>query len=174
MSVPRVLMLLLPLLAGASCGSAHPDAVRSQEEIEPEPALAEAQTASGELLVQALDLTRTTGGTLEVRLAFSNISGSDRIAFEETFAGAAEDAGTIAGVYLLDRVTRKKYFVIRDADGRPQCSTGLEPLGPGERRVLWARFPAPPEDVDRVSIYVPEVEPFEDVPLTAGAAPPRR
>jgi hypothetical protein len=161
----RVVALCSLLGVSLACGPASPEGVSSKEEPVAAPVLAEARAVSADLLVQALDLTRMTGGTLEVRLAFSNTSESEPIAFEETFAGAAEDAGSIAGVYLLDRVTRKKYFVVRDADGQPQCSTRLEPLGPGERRVLWARFPAPPEEVGHVSIHVPEVEPLEDVPF---------
>ena len=38
-------------------------------------------------------------------------------------------------------------------------------LKPGTTYRVWAKFPAPPLDVDRVSIYIPRIPPIEDIQI---------
>jgi predicted transcriptional regulator len=38
-------------------------------------------------------------------------------------------------------------------------------LAPGQVLTTWAKFPAPPTNVDKISIYISRVQPFEDVPI---------
>ena len=64
----------------------------------------------------------------------------------------------------------KKYLVITDSERRPIASEyggGLEVAIPAGRTVhAWAKFPAPPGDVKTISVYIAEVPPFEDVPIS--------
>ena len=39
-------------------------------------------------------------------------------------------------------------------------------LKPGERVNLWSKFPAPPEDVQKISVVVPHFGPMDDVPIS--------
>jgi len=66
----------------------------------------------------------------------------------------------------------KKYFVLRDsektplaprADGSGYFSTGIEK---GGTFVWWAKFPAPPADVKKVSYFTPLAPPFDNIPIT--------
>lgn len=45
------------------------------------------------------------------------------------------------------------------------CS-GYICVGPKETLNTWAKFSAPPERVKTISVYIPRVEPFENVPIT--------
>ena len=38
-------------------------------------------------------------------------------------------------------------------------------LAPGKTFKMWAKFPAPPEATEKVTLYLEGVPPFEDVPL---------
>jgi hypothetical protein len=76
------------------------------------------------------------------------------------------DFGAIGGVHLIDNEGKKKYQVIRDANKKCVCSGGLKDLQPQSRMTLWARFPAPPADVESVSIMIPHFIPMDGVPFS--------
>jgi hypothetical protein len=39
-------------------------------------------------------------------------------------------------------------------------------LPPGEQRVSWAKYPAPPLTSKRISLNIPKFAPFEEVPVS--------
>lgn len=88
---------------------------------------------------------------------------SQPIAIGSSFASLAADEGTVADIFVHDPVGQRKFYVLRDADRRPLCSTSIQPLVPGELRTVWAKFAAPPEGVALVDIYVPRMEPLRGV-----------
>lgn len=135
--------------------------------------LAEATTTAGDLRVTILTVERIADAMLEVRLAFTNPA-SARGAFVVTdeFASHPADAGSLADLYVIDAGATRKHFVIRDAQDRPACSTGIEPIAPGETRQLWARFLAPPAGVTWIGIQIPRVASALEVAL-AGSPPAR-
>lgn len=167
------------LLFVASCGggSQNPpaDAMSSGQAAETAPATASAPLpdglarARGEwpyFSVRLLEAQTRPSGVLEVRLLLINSSTTgDRVDLAASFGLDPEDEGTMAGVYILDPERSKKYFVLRNADGAPESSAGLGVLDPGQSVEVWARFPAPPEEVERVTIHVPHAEPMTGVPI---------
>lgn len=127
-------------------------------------------TAVGEqsgitLLVQ--ELKRTSGGTVSLKFSVRNASG-EALAYGYNYGekDRRSDYGSMGGVTLIDEANKKKYFVVRDSEGQCVCSRGLKDQKPGETRNLWARFPAPPDDVATVSVVVPHFSPMDDVPLS--------
>ena len=38
-------------------------------------------------------------------------------------------------------------------------------LAAGQSLNAWAKFPAPPAEVEKISVYLPDVAPFEDVAI---------
>lgn len=114
------------------------------------------------------ELKRGSGGT--VMLKFNVINGSDNEVgagynFGDSSSGAT-DYGSVGGVHLIDPVGKKKYFVVRDADSKCVCSREISGVKPGNRANWWAKFPAPPPDVQRVTIIVPHFIPMDDVPIS--------
>jgi hypothetical protein len=53
------------------------------------------------------------------------------------------DYKSVGGIHLVDPVNKKKYFVVRDSEGKCLCSTEVEDVHAGGRANLWAKFPAP-------------------------------
>ncbi|MBW3563646.1 MAG: hypothetical protein KY459_02870 [Acidobacteria bacterium] len=111
-------------------------------------------------------------------LVFSVINGGDaNLDFGYTFTDPAHDVldySGIGGVHLIDAANREKHMVMRDADSRCICSRKIESIPPGGRSLLWAKYPAPPVGVERVSVIVPKFLPIDEVPIgiAAPVAPP--
>jgi hypothetical protein len=113
------------------------------------------------------ELKRTSGGTVSLKLSITN-GGSEDVSFGYDFADPAHDVadfGSIGGIQLIDEANRKKYFVVRDSAGKAVASQKISTIKPGETRNLWARFPAPPPEVQKISIIIPHFSPMDDVTI---------
>ena len=113
------------------------------------------------------ELKRTSGGTVSMKFTITN--GSDKeVGFGYTFGDKDHegvDYGSVGGVQLVDEAGKKKYFVVRDTGGKCVCSQGVKGLKTGDTANLWARFPAPPDNVQKIAIIVPHFQPMDDVPI---------
>ena len=67
---------------------------------------------------------------------------------------------------MIDAVGKKKYFVVRDTEGACLCSRDLSDIKPRNRANLFAKFPAPPEDVQKITVVIPHFIPMDDVPIS--------
>jgi len=107
-----------------------------------------------------LSLKRTEGGLLTLRVAFDNGTGG------EIKNKALPGGGNVENFQLVDFLNKRKYNVLRTSDGACLC-TSLNPLTSSEpgKRILWAKFTAPPESVTRISLLLPEAEPVDDIPI---------
>jgi hypothetical protein len=115
---------------------------------------------------EVTELKRTSGGTLTLRFTIVNDSGrSLNHADVMVMPGLIDSPYTIGGVHLIDLVGKKKYFVAKDSNGACVCSSFSAVPG-GDRANHWAKFPAPPEDVERISIMIPPFAPMDDVPVS--------
>jgi hypothetical protein len=114
------------------------------------------------------ELKRGSGGTVTLKMAFVNDS-EKAIGFGYNFADPdhqIRDHGSIGAVQLVDPVGKKKYFVARDSGGKCVCSTDIPDVAPHSRLSLWAKFPAPPDDVQKISIVIPHFQPLDDVAIS--------
>jgi hypothetical protein len=132
------------------------------------PAIVTADGETAGLRVDVTEFKRASGGT--VNLKFAMINNSDKplslsYDYGDSSQGAT-DYNAVGGVHLIDQVGKKKYFVARDSDNKCVCSQGVSTIPPGGRANLWAKFPAPPDDVEKISIVVPHFSPMDDVPLS--------
>lgn len=131
-------------------------------------AIATADAETPGIRAEVTELKRTSGGT--VSLKFAMINDSDKpVSFGYAFVDPAHenvDFGGIGGLHLIDPVGKKKYFVARDSENKCVCSQKVHDIPKGSRANLWAKFPAPPDDVQRISIVVPHFSPMDDVPLS--------
>jgi hypothetical protein len=113
------------------------------------------------------ELKRTSGGTLSLKFSITNGS-QDDVSFGYNFADPSHDVidfSSVGGVQLIDEANRKKYFVVRDSAGKAVCSQKISDIKPGQTTNLWARFPAPPPEVQKISIVVPHFSPMDDVAI---------
>jgi hypothetical protein len=123
-------------------------------------------TTDGEAPGQRLEITElkfVSGGAL--MLKFTVINDADQPSRILGSIGSAE-AWTADGVYLVDVPGKKKYLVVRDADNHCVCSRGLDNVAPKSSANLWAKFPAPPDNVQKIGVVVPDFIPADDVPIS--------
>lgn len=81
--------------------------------------------------------------------------------------GEDGESYTAEGLRLVDEFNGREHFPLRDPEGQCLCSRGLDEfLYEGDSIDVTAKFAAPPADVDRVSLYLPEFASFDAVPLT--------
>jgi hypothetical protein len=56
--------------------------------------------------------------------------------------------------------------VITDSDGKVLSSTDFPDIAPRSQIVVWAKFPATPDDVQKITVEIPHFVPLEDVPIS--------
>jgi len=118
--------------------------------------------------IDVTELKRTSGGTVNLKFTISN-SGSDPLPTHVAYLGdnaiSVDNYGDISGVHLVDPVNKKKYFVVVDTDKHCLCSKAMPDVKPGEKLNVWAKFPAPPPEVTKVTIEIPHFQPMDDVTI---------
>jgi cytochrome oxidase complex assembly protein 1 len=68
-------------------------------------------------------------------------------------------------IYYIDPAGSKRYTFLT-LDGKRILDMWSGSLPPGEQRVMWAKYPAPPPTSKRISLNIPKFTPFEDVPVS--------
>jgi len=81
-------------------------------------------------------------------------------------ANGNEGCKQVSGVYLIDGVNKKRYLVMRDADGKCICFDTLTYVEPKSSVTVWAKFPAPPADVGKMTVIVPLFLPLDGVTVS--------
>jgi|GEM_PF-186184 len=119
----------------------------------------------GEIPGIKVDITELKFSDGVITLRFVMINESDqKLDFGYKFGARGNDYNTMADVYLLDPVGSIKYDVGRDANGRPLCSVGLNPLAPKGRIKLWVKFLVPQDKAPaKMTVVIPHFEPIENV-----------
>lgn len=130
------------------------------------PAIAEADGETPGTKVEVQELKRSSNSLM---LKIVIVNDSDKpLDFGYHFGDKAneiKDFATVGGITLVDAVGKKKYFVVRDTENACVCSSNLKDLAPKGRMNLWAKFPPPPDDVQKISVVIPHFTPMDDVPI---------
>jgi hypothetical protein len=129
------------------------------------PVLGTADDDTGTLRAQITELKQTSGGILMLKVTFLNTSASSIAPGTSQFSDLSASGGDVGGIHLIDPINKKKYLVLRDTQNKCVCSGYLPRLNPGERASSWARFPAPPEDVRKISVMIPSFPPMDEVAI---------
>ncbi|TXS53203.1 hypothetical protein EAO75_02970 [Streptomyces sp. uw30] len=164
-------------LGAAGCGSggddkkpeASPSASKSNgsdpsaQEGQTGEILAELKGPNG-LLLQITSVARDSGG-------FITVSGDLKSDGDKTLAIPAQLSGneteiirngrSFGGATLVDSKGKKRYYVLRDTDGRPLTTTGISSIKSGETIPVFMQFPAPPTDTADVSLQLPMFAPAD-------------
>jgi hypothetical protein len=114
----------------------------------------------GETKIVIRDIKRDEGGTVTLR--FQMISESEK---EQTIYSLL--GGYLPEhVHLVDAANKKKYLPVRDASGKCLCTEIKGSVAKDKPVNLWAKFPAPPETVAKITVVVGGFEPVEGVPVS--------
>ncbi|MGW6706793.1 hypothetical protein ACWGDE_18130 [Streptomyces sp. NPDC054956] len=71
---------------------------------------------------------------------------------EKALTGGGE---SVAGATLVDKAGKKRYYVLRDTDGRCLCTSGVAAIEAGQTITVFAQFPAPPASATEVDFSLP-------------------
>jgi len=130
-------------------------------------------TADGDLpgiRVEVQELKRTSGDTVTLKFVMINDSDAALSVYSGKFGeegkGGNVDYRSVGGVHMVDAAGKKKYFVVRDTENQCLCSRDVQDINSKSRAQLWANFPAPPEDVQKITVVVPHFIPMDDVPIS--------
>ena len=105
---------------------------------------------------------RDIGGFLTIKGRLKNSSDAVSAVPAQTSGDETEvvkHGKSLGGATLVDSVGKKRYYVLRDTDGRPLTTTGLTTLGPDKSTAVFMQFPAPPATTTEVSFQLPTFEP---------------
>lgn len=171
--IPVLILFLVVTLVVSLNPSDH---LKAQEEAEPPTSQTAPPKDAGPLAtteseqnpdvsVQVRELKRTSGGMVTMKATLINNS-SDKFLIADQLHGVA-GGYNISGVSLVDAAGKKKYQVVIDSEGNCLCSSGLPyQVEPNGKLSLWAKFPAPPDNVEKVTVIIPHFIPMEDVPIS--------
>ncbi|MFJ3900792.1 hypothetical protein [Streptomyces sp. NPDC090025] len=70
-----------------------------------------------------------------------------------------EHGDSFGGATLVDLKEKKRYYVLRDTEGRPLTTTGLNIVAAGATAPVFMQFPAPPATTGEVSFQLPTFTP---------------
>jgi hypothetical protein len=106
---------------------------------------------------------RTSGNMLTIKFKYTN-AGAAKV--EIAKLGQYSHDNVLDHVYYIDTKGKKKYLVVKDAEGKA-IGSNLKylTLVPGESKAAWGKFPEPPAEIQKISVYLPGAPPFEDVPI---------
>ncbi|TXS10872.1 hypothetical protein EAO71_36555 [Streptomyces sp. ms191] len=132
------------------------DGKKTQTE-EPSEVLAVLKGQNGlELTIQSAK--RDAGGFLTVSGKLANTSDATSVIPAQVAGDEVEivkHGDSLGGATLVDSVEKKRYYVLRDTDGRPLTTSGLADLGPGRSTAVFLQFPAPPASTTEVTFQLP-------------------
>jgi hypothetical protein len=115
----------------------------------------------GDTKIVIRDIKRDEGGTVTLR--FQIVSSSEKEeGIYQLLGGYLPDR-----VHLIDAANKKKYLTVKDASGKCLCSEIKGGVAKDKSVNLWAKFPAPPEPVQKVTVVVSGFEPVEAVPISS-------
>jgi hypothetical protein len=136
----------------ALCALLHATGLRAQE------LTGEGERAGTRIIIK--DIKRDDGGTVTLRFQMTNEEEKPEDIYQ-ILGGFLPDR-----VHLIDAANKKKYLTVKDASGKCLCTDIKGNIAKGKAVNLWAKFPAPPATVQKVSVVVSGFEPVESVPIT--------
>ncbi|MET9384897.1 hypothetical protein ABZY09_28465 [Streptomyces sp. NPDC002928] len=127
------------------------------QEGQSEAPLAELKGSDG-LLLQITSAERDAGGFVTVNGTLKN-DGAKTIVVPAALSGneteIVRNGRSLGGATLVDSKGRKRYYVLRDTDGRPLTTTGFSTLKAGESLSVFMQFPSPPTSTSEVTFQLP-------------------
>ncbi|WP_328342930.1 hypothetical protein [Streptomyces violaceus] len=119
--------------------------------------LAESKGPNG-LLLQITSAVRDSGGFVTVNGDLKN-DGSEVAVIPAALSGneteIMNNGRSLGGATLVDSKGKKRYYVLRDTDGRPLTTTGFTSIKSGETMDVFLQFPAPPSSSTELTFQLP-------------------
>ncbi|MGW3679604.1 hypothetical protein [Streptomyces prasinus] len=142
--------------ATASASEGDGSAPSAQEGQADDP-IAELRGSDG-LILQVMSAERDAGGFVTVNATLKN-DGAKSITVPAALSGneteIVRNGRSLGGATLVDSKSKKRYYVLRDTEGRPLTTTGFSAIKAGENLSVFMQFPAPPAEASEVTFQLP-------------------
>ncbi|MGC9441928.1 hypothetical protein [Streptomyces sp. WG5] len=129
----------------------------SAQEGEAEEPMAELRGSNG-LLLKITSAERDSGGFVTVNGELKN-DGDKSVAIPSTLSGneteIIRNGRSLGGATLVDSKSKKRYYVLRDTEGRPLTTAGFSTIKAGDRLAVFMQFPSPPTSTTEVTFQLP-------------------
>jgi len=129
----------------------------SPQEGQSDEPLAELKGEDG-LLLQITSAERDAGGFVTVNGTLKN-DGDKSVVVPAAVRGEeteiVRNGRSLGGATLVDSKGKKRYYVLRDTDGRPLTTTGFSTIRAGDNLAVFMQFPAPPTSTTEVAFQLP-------------------
>ncbi|GAA2395167.1 hypothetical protein GCM10010420_20740 [Streptomyces glaucosporus] len=168
------LMAVTLALAATACGGGDEDKTSSGSSSQPSPEnkeggdkpdtgpdtnqkIAEVEGRDG-MVLTLYSAKRDSGGFVTVNGQVKNTGDKAYYATTEWRGTETELQGggqSVGGATLIDKADKKRYYVLRDTEGRCLCTSGFTQVDAGKEMAIFMQFPAPPEDSNEVDFQLP-------------------
>ncbi|MFF8862558.1 hypothetical protein ACF08B_11015 [Streptomyces sp. NPDC015139] len=142
---------------GSASATKGGDPNPSTQEGQSDEPLAELKGSDG-LLLQITSAQRDSGGFVTVNGTLKN-DGAKSLLIPSSLSGneteIIRNGTSLGGATLVDPKGKKRYYVLRDTEGRPLTTTGLSSLKAGDSLPVFMQFPAPPANTAEVEFQLP-------------------
>ncbi|MFJ3638735.1 hypothetical protein ACIPRD_03155 [Streptomyces sp. NPDC090108] len=148
----------------SASASRHGGSAPSAQEGQSEDPLAELRGPDG-LVLKVTSATRDGGGFVTVNAELKNDGGKEAVLSSQLTGNETEimkNGQSFGGATLVDPKGRKRYYVLRDTDGRPLTTTGVQSVRAGDTIPVFMQFPAPPDGTAEVTLQLPT---FSSAPI---------
>lgn len=147
--------------ANAAGNAPKGDGGKSEEEVPTGEPIAELRGEMG-MVLSLTEAKRDSGGFVTVNGRVQN-TGNKTYTRANKWRGDETDVikhgSSTAGATLIDSGGKKRYYVLRDTDGRCLCTMSLGIIKAGATVPIFMQFPAPPEGVSEVQFQMPTFPP---------------
>ncbi|MHC0430850.1 hypothetical protein ACX6XY_11755 [Streptomyces sp. O3] len=133
----------------------------SQTQVPVEDAVIAEVTGQDNVTLTFNSASRDEGGFITVTGKVRN-GGSKRALFTAWRGDEKElqaNGASLAGASLIDKAGKKRYFILRDTQGRCLCTQFKGGFKAGEERPFFAQFPSPPEGTTKVDFQIGDMPP---------------
>jgi hypothetical protein len=139
--------------SASKSGGSDPSAQEGQSDAP----LAELKGSNG-LVLDITSATRDSGGFVTVNGNLKNDADKSVVvpaALSGNETEVIRNGPSLGGATLVDSKGKKRYYVLRDTDGRPLTTTGFTTIKSGDDLAVFMQFPAPPSTTTDVSFELP-------------------
>ncbi|WP_037861307.1 hypothetical protein [Streptomyces sp. NRRL S-340] len=146
-----------PQAPTASASKGGGGSVASAQEGQSQAPLAELRGPDG-LLFDVASAQRDSGGFVTVNGSIKNDGAKSAVLPSQMSGDETEiikHGQSLGGATLVDSNGKKRYYVLRDTDGRPLTTVGLTTIESGQTIPVFMQFPAPPADTTDVTLQLP-------------------
>lgn len=111
-----------------------------------------------DMLLVINEVKRDSGGFVTVQGELKNqgdaaVNPSAWSGSESTIVNS--NLNSVGGATLVDKAGKKRYYILRDTDGRCLCTVGMTAVQPGKSVPVFMQFPAPPSTTTEVDLSLP-------------------